>query len=399
MRGALVLFEGLPATVIDSQVFAHVRLARELLGIDLAVIAVACSSALHESSQQRLARAREAAGGTVTLLRGVRPALPGSLTANRLILARAMAGRGPIDFLHARADYAAAVAGPWGRRQGVPVLWDCRGDSRAELEERVLSSVPLLYRSCMLERELRIAGGTCSGALFVTAQLREAMAPYMIDQRSWVIPCLAPEGDFFFDTALRERVRRELGISQDETVYVYSGSLATYQCFEQTIAAFKVALTDGQNARLIVLTPEVERARRVCADVPMPRIIVKSVQHADVNAYLNAADFGMLLRDSSPVNVVAFPTKFAEYAMAGLKVVMKASPPACVAMARQFGNDVTPGHAAAPWSVEERVRCASSAAQALGRRAAMPIYSAIYAVLARGGAEQSAPATPSLSSP
>jgi hypothetical protein len=251
----------------------------------------------------------------------------------------------------------------------------------------------------MLERELRIAGGTCSGALFVTAQLREAMAPYMIDQRSWVIPCLAPEGDFFFDTALRERVRRELGISQDETVYVYSGSLATYQCFEQTIAAFKVALTDGQNARLIVLTPEVERARRVCADVPMPRIIVKSVQHADVNAYLNAADFGMLLRDSSPVNVVAFPTKFAEYAMAGLKVVMKASPPACVAMARQFGNDVTPGHAAAPWSVEERVRCASSAAQALGRRAAMPIYSAIYAVLARGGAEQSAPATPSLSSP
>ena len=389
MRGALVLFEGLPPTVVDSQVFAHVRLTRELLGIDLAVLAVACSSALHESSQQRLARAREAAGGTVILLRGVRPALPGSLTANRIILARAMAGQGPIDFLHARADYAAAVAGPWGRRQGVPVLWDCRGDSRAELKERVSSSIPLLYRSCMLQRELRIAGRNCSGALFVTARLREAMAPYTTGQPSWVIPCLAPEAEFSFTPALRERVRGKLGISQDEIVYVYSGSLAAYQCFEETIVTFKAALTNGQHARLIVLTPEVERARRICADVPSSRIIIKSVPHAAVNGYLNAADFGMLLRDSTPVNLVAFPTKFAEYAMAGLKVVMKESPPACVTMARQLGNDVAPGRAATPWLLDERARCAGSAAQALGRSAAMPIYAAVYAMLARGGAKQS----------
>ena len=46
MRAVLVLFEGLPATVIDSQVLAHVRLVREALGIDLSVIAVACSRAL-----------------------------------------------------------------------------------------------------------------------------------------------------------------------------------------------------------------------------------------------------------------------------------------------------------------------------------------------------------------
>ncbi len=78
MRGAFVLFEGLPPTVIDSQVLTHVRLAREQLGIDLTVVAAACSRPLFESSQARVEMARQVAGGDVRLIRGVRPAAPGS---------------------------------------------------------------------------------------------------------------------------------------------------------------------------------------------------------------------------------------------------------------------------------------------------------------------------------
>ena len=229
MRGALVLFEGLPPTVIDSQVLAHVRLAREVLGIDLAVVAVACSSALYEASQKRLADARQASGGDVTLIRGVRPALPGSLVVNRWLLGRALSALGTLSFIHARADYAAAVCGPWGRARGVPVLWDCRGDSRAELGDRLGASVASRYRSALLERELRIAGASCAGALYVTAQLRDIMAAYRRGQRSWILPCLAPEAEFFFNPALRDRVRGELGIASDEAVYIYSGSLVANQ--------------------------------------------------------------------------------------------------------------------------------------------------------------------------
>src|SRR3569832_1723425 len=229
MRGALVLFEGLPPTVIDSQVLAHVRLAREALSIDLAVVAVACSSALYESSQKRLAGAREASGGEVRLIRGVRPALPGSLAGNRWLLGRALSALGMLSFIHARADYAAAVCGPWGRARGVPVLWDCRGDSRAELGDRLGASVASRYRSALLERELRIAGASCAGALYVTAQLRDIMAAYRRGQRSWILPCLAPEAEFFFNPALRDRVRGELGIASDEAVYIYSGSLVANQ--------------------------------------------------------------------------------------------------------------------------------------------------------------------------
>jgi hypothetical protein len=390
MRGALVLFEGLPPTVIDSQVLTHVRLAREQLDIDLVAVAVACSPALFETSQSRLGQAREAAGGEVQLIRGVRPALPGSMLINRLLLGRKLDRLGAFSFLHARADYAAAVVGPWARRRGLPMLWDCRGDSRAELQERLGIRAPamLRYRSRLLERELQFASQTCAGACFVTRQLRELMAPYMAGQPSWVIPCLAPETDFFFDPLLRERVRNEFAIGPDEAVYVYSGSLIAYQRFDETIATFRAALAAGQKARLIVLTPEAERAQKICADLPAKSVICKSVRHTDVNGYLNAADFGMLLRDSTPVNVVAFPTKFAEYAMTGLRVIMKEAPPSCIAVARELGNYLPLGAQAAPWPAAERARCAAQAAQRLSRSAAMPNYAEIYNRLSHGQTRQ-----------
>jgi glycosyltransferase involved in cell wall biosynthesis len=387
MHAALVLFEGLPPTVIDSQVLTHVRLVRDELGIDLSVISVAFSRAMFELSQARLEQARAVAGGEVQLIRGLRPAMPGSLTINRLLLGRALKRLRPLSFIHARADYAAAVAGLWGRQHGVPVLWDCRGDSCAEMQERLGGASALFrYRSHLFERELHIAGKSCAGALFVTPQLRDLMAPHIAGQPTEVIPCLAPEAEFYFDPSLRDRVRADLAIAPDEVVYVYSGSLNAYQRFDETVATFRAALAAGRKARLIVLTPEVARARRICADLPAGRVICKSVTHAEVNGYLNAADFGMLLRDTTPTNVVAFPTKFAEYAMTGLKVVMKEAPPACVAAARELGNYSALGAQAAPLTAAERAPCAAQARQRLGRRAAMPLYAGIYQDLARAKA-------------
>jgi hypothetical protein len=387
IRGVLVLFEGLPPTVIDSQVLAHVRLVREWLKIDLAVVAVACSREIFNASQSRLERARAAASGEVHLVRGVRPALPGSIMINRMLLGRMLDRLGAFSFLHARADYAAAVAGPWGSRRGVSTLWDCRGDSVAELQERLAGRAPLLlrYRSRLLEAELRLAGQTSAAVCSVTPQLRELVAKFTVGQPNWVIPCLAPEAEFYFDAALRARVRESHSIAPDEVVYVYSGALSPYQRFDETVVTFRAALTAGQKARLIVLTPDVERAQQICAGLPVKSVICRSVPHAEVNGYLNAADFGMLLRDSTRINAVAFPTKFAEYAMTGLKVIMKESPPACVAVARELGNYVRLGTQPEPWPASERARCAALAAQQLGRAAAMSTYAEIYSRLTQAG--------------
>jgi hypothetical protein len=222
----------------------------------------------------------------------------------------------------------------------------------------------------------------------VTPQLRDLAAEFMAGQPSWIIPCLAPEDEFYFDQTLRDRVRSELRIGVDEAVYVYSGSLAAYQRFDETVEMCRNVLAAGKKARLIVLTPDVDRARQICTTLATDTVICRSVDHAQVNGYLNAADFGMLLRDSTPVNYVAFPTKFAEYALTGLRVIMKEAPPSCIAVARELGNYLPIGAQAAPWSAAERTRCAAQATQRLGRSTAMPAYAEIYNRLACGQARQ-----------
>jgi hypothetical protein len=387
MHGVFILFEGLPSTVIDSQVLTHVRLARERLGIDLTVIAVACTDAIYRASSARLERARKIAGGEVHLLRGGRPMLPGSMLINRLLLARKLDAMSPISFIHARTDYAAAVSGPLARRRDIPMLWDCRGDMIAELRERLSGSHAVVrmlmeIRERLMRKERSLAGKGCAAACFVTRELEELMGEHIGRKPRWIIPCLAAEDKFYVSASLRDRQRAELEISADETVYIYSGSLAAYQCFEETVDLFRRMVADGGKVRLIVLAPEVEAARQITKDFPENRVICKSAAHNEVNAFLNAADFGMLLREPTPVNHVAFPTKFAEYSLTGLQVVMKAGPPSCVDVAKALGNYVSIDRAGGrPWSSDERKKCADAAIASLGRIARMQTYADVYRTL------------------
>jgi len=389
MRGAFVLFEGLLPTVIDSQVLTHVRLVRELLGIDMAVITFACTAGVHAQSVAALDHARQTAGGDVRLFRGVRPASPGSTLVNRLLLRGALNGVGQPAFLHARGDYAAAVTGALARARGIPMLWDCRGDSRAELYERIgaaslVQRLPLELRARMSLQDIKTAGRTCAAACFVSEALRDLMSGYCAGRPSWVLPCLANENDFFFDSGLRQRVRAELGFGDDDPVYVYSGSLAGYQCFDEMVATFAASVRVRPNARLIVLTPYVDAARQRIVGLPADRVVCKAVANAHVNDYLNAADFGFLLRDDTPVNRVAFPTKFAEYALAGLHVIMKRSPPSCVAEAGMLGNDLVLEDAlqATALPSARRAGIAAAARGRMGRRASMDRFAEIYRRLA-----------------
>jgi hypothetical protein len=52
------------------------------------------------------------------------------------------------------------------------------------------------------------------------------------------------------------------------------------------------------------------------------RIAVKWLSPGQINAYLQACDYGLLIRETSVTNQVASPTKFAEYLQAGCKVVI-----------------------------------------------------------------------------
>ena len=51
------------------------------------------------------------------------------------------------------------------------------------------------------------------------------------------------------------------------------------------------------------------------------RIAVKFVDPSEVFCWLSAGDYGLLIRDKSVTNSCASPTKYAEYLLAGLRVI------------------------------------------------------------------------------
>lgn len=379
-----LLFEGLAATVVESQVLANVRMLKDRGVADFEVWAFACLGALLRSSHSRQADAEKLAQSPVRVFRGVRPLSLLAYLANVLLLAwHLFPVRHRFTHIHARTDYSAAVAGPLAKLFGLKLVWDCRGDSAAEVEERFQGcSGPMRVLVWLRLRELefysRMAGWCCSSALFVTDELLSLHRHLIGDRPAEVVPCAAHEDLFFYDFALREATRRRLGYGDQDTVYVYSGSLTAYQCFDETVALFEAIHSRAAGSRFLVLTPAVEEAKRALAHLPKCVWQAHSCTLNEVGSYLNAADVGFLLRQNSRTNHVAFPTKFAEYGLTGLSVITTDALPAVHRIAKSIGNcaSVEDGHAVLPHL--DRAEIASKFASKVGRGGFVGAYLRTY---------------------
>lgn len=385
-RVLLVLFEGLADTVVDSAVLDHARQAAER-GAAFEIWAFCCSGASHRRSLAALERAERLAGCAVRVRRAVRPAVPFSVSLNRLLLAWAIfRGQPAFDVVHARTDYSAAVAAVAKAMRKTVLVWDCRGDSAAEAVERLkrlrwLPGIARTLKRRQAERERALAARACDRAVFVSEPLARLCAPLLAGKTAAVVPCAASEDLFFYDPDLRARVRRELGYGDDDRVYVYSGSLVGYQCFNEMASLFRILRAADPRARLLVLTPDAEAARKRLAHVDAEAVRVTSARFDAVNGYLNAADAAFMLRHPSPVNRVASPTKFAEYCLTGLPVVMTDAVEDAWRIAGELGNRVRLDGEMLLWPPAfDRAEVARGARAVLGKRHLTPRYDRVYAL-------------------
>lgn len=382
-RILLITFEGLANTVIDSQVLLHARLMREAGVADFEIWAFCWSRAQLHQSFQRQAMAAQRSSATVRVFMGVKPGIPGSRFLNARLIRRAFERIWPkVQVVHARTNYTAACCSVAGLP--IPYIWDCRGDSLAE-QEAVLQRRSALVRKIRLitaHAELRAAAAGCAGAIFVSRTLADIVQPMLCNKNVEIIPCGASHRLFFFDPILRRRARVALGFEDDTEVYIYSGGLAVYQCFDETLTLFAARHRRNPKAHLLVLTPAVEEAvsRIKSSGIPAHAVTLRQVQIERVNEYLNAADCAFMLREDSPINASAAPTKFAEYVLAGLPVIMNSAVRDYALLARKHGNMIVPQNDGA-WELPkiERSSLAASYIENLSREAQVEAYLRIYA--------------------
>ena len=101
--------------------------------------------------------------------------------------------------------------------------------------------------------------------------------------------------------------------------FVYAGGLAVWQCFEKTLEIYKTVEDWGlPNTKLIVLTKNKQQAEADIISKGIKNYEIGFTTPEDLPNILKTAKFGFVIREDSPVNMVATPTKISTYLSCGL---------------------------------------------------------------------------------
>jgi len=123
----------------------------------------------------------------------------------------------------------------------------------------------------------------------------------------------------------RAAARKELGVAESTTLFVYSGTMAAWQMPQESALLVQALRQTRPDTRLFVLTPDVAAAKAAISRTGLDGVIYRSAPQAEVPRWLVAADYGLLLRADSMVNRVACPVKFGEYLACGVRPVVSAA--------------------------------------------------------------------------
>lgn len=384
-KGLYLVYESLTSGVIDSQVMVHAQDMRSAGIIDFEIWAFVFSAKMAADGQTRLEQFRQLSGSRIRLFRALRPAIPFSGVLNALRLWWLILTLKPaFRLIHARNDYAATVASYLKLLWRCRLIWDCRGDSEAEFVTRYTGTNPVIrlahgYQLAVIRWRRWLVTRQCDTANFVSRPLRERFAAQTGGKPTQVIPCVASETLFFYDPALRETTRQRLGYTAEDRVILYAGGLSHYQCLPESIELFRQLVEQDQRYKLLIVTQQTQAVQQLLAGLPAGSYQVCRAEIAEVNAYSNAADFGLMLRKADPLNAVASPTKFAEYSLAGLPVIMTDSVIDSYALARQNGNlcEYRDGEVTLH-AVSDRQAVSARYRAVLSRSAVLPRYRALY---------------------
>ncbi|MHA1358962.1 MAG: hypothetical protein ACTSRC_12645 [Candidatus Helarchaeota archaeon] len=131
---------------------------------------------------------------------------------------------------------------------------------------------------------------------------------------------------FSYNSERRKKFRTKLGISHN-FVLIYIGNIFySWQNISRTLEVYKIIKNIQANAILIIITRKTDEPIIIDFlrkhNIPLDGIILRfSIQNHLIPYYLNAADLGIILRENHPMNQVAAPGKFGEYACCGLPIL------------------------------------------------------------------------------
>lgn len=337
IRFLYVVSEGFPPTVFDSQVLDYLHMM-ESQGICFDLVVFERLLGILPNWRRNLRRLREVRAqlkGRVYFRFLITTFLEWDfwVPLQQLYLVARLRDQRSRTVIHARTQTSAAIA--LRLKVWIPntkVVFDMRGDTPAEFLLGVEKSGGDSHSTAIRRKYEKLKGierqaVTGSDAILcVSGVMRDKIIEeYQVaSQEIHVIPTVASARKFYLDPQLRRVVRKELGI-EDKLTFIYAGSIRAYQSLEVLLDFFRKLRGKRPQLHLLLITPQCAEAEQFIHKSLSPgTYTIRSSGHNEMVRWLNAADAGLLLRESNAVNQVAAPTKFAEYVMCGLPVVMTA---------------------------------------------------------------------------
>lgn len=230
-----------------------------------------------------------------------------------------------INLIIAKSSLAGALAEILRRTTGTPYnveLFEPHSQYMLECKEWTRSSMRYRFAHHMEGLQMKHA----RFLLPPTANQQDDMvAAGVPSAKVRVIPSIVPMEDFAFSQADRMRIRDLLGIPSHANAGIYVGKFGGMYYDEEAFLIFKKAFDHFSDLHLIVLSPmpaEHILPKAIQAGLVMDRFHLRSVPHAEVPAYLSAADFAFSMIRPAPSKRYQSPVKNGEYWANGLPFLM-----------------------------------------------------------------------------
>lgn len=138
-------------------------------------------------------------------------------------------------------------------------------------------------------------------------------------------PCLSGSEKFYFSQNDRRLTREKLQYTDSDIVILYAGGLlAKWHNVDFILKFFNELSLISDRFKFLILSADSTHLGYLLNKYPSltEKIQAYKVPNNEVVHYLNAADFGTLFRKDVVMNNVASPSKFAEYMLCGLPVLI-----------------------------------------------------------------------------
>lgn len=162
----------------------------------------------------------------------------------------------------------------------------------------------LNYMDCFVMKKARMV-------FYVSQHMHEYyenMAHRSFKNKAYVMPC--------FNEVMDKDIISQKDYSQKTFAYV--GSLALWQCFQETVQCYVQIEKKIPDAFLKVLTFDTEEAEQIIKKHGVRNYSVACVPKDQVRAELANSTYGFIIRHDILVNRVATPTKISSYLSAGV---------------------------------------------------------------------------------